>query len=269
VARKAAQHFSSHCHWLHSKPILQENDLAMSDLSVSADAERGQWLVLFAHDLRKPLCRLISGLYTLHDMLAAGDDELLPVVMRIINDSGADLLQMLDAMPIDGESARPPVMRACSLYTLVERILGSWQNAAQRPNVTLINELPEGLPMLCADEGQVLRLLWNLVENAMRYAPNSCVRITALPELRLDAGRALLQIGVLDSGPGVPLELRELIFEYFFRGPQTAHNVVGYGLGLPFCKWMVEQHGGRIWVDDAPEGGAAFWFTLPVCQDSL
>jgi len=240
----------------------------MSALSISTDAERGQWLVLFAHDLRKPLCRLISGLYTLHEMLAAGDDELLPVVMRIINDSGTDLLQMLDAMPIDGEGARPPVMRACSLYTLVERVILSQQNAAQRPNVTLINELPEGLPMLCADEGQVLRLLWNLVENAMRYAPNSRVRITALPELRFDAGRAFLQIGVLDSGPGVPLELRELIFEYFFRGPQTAHNVVGYGLGLPFCKWMVEQHSGRIWVDDSPEGGAAFWFTLPVCNTS-
>jgi signal transduction histidine kinase len=239
----------------------------VSELSLSADSERGRWLVLFAHDLRKPLCRLISGLYTLHDVVAAGEYDLVPMVMRIINDSGSDLLQMLDAMPVNGTTMHSPVMRACSLYTLVERALSSWQSAAQSQNVTLINALPVGLPKLCADESQVLRLLWNLVENAIRYAPNSRVQITASPQPHVEGERALLQIGVLDSGAGVPPPLRERIFEYFFRAPESAEAATGYGLGLPFCKWMVEQHGGRIWVEDAPSGGAAFWFTLPVCLD--
>ncbi|MFQ3535742.1 MAG: HAMP domain-containing sensor histidine kinase [Aggregatilineales bacterium] len=239
----------------------------MSDLPISADSTRSRWLVLFAHDLRKPLCRLISGLYTLHDMLTTVDNEQLATIMRIISDSGDDLLQMLNAMPINFESAQLPTMCTCSIYTLVERVLNSWQNVTQRPSVTLINNLPGGLPNLCADEGQVLRLLWNLVENAMRYAPNSRVQIVALPQPRFEDGRAFLQIGVLDSGSGIPLELRERIFEYFFRAPETASSATGYGLGLPFCKWMVEQHGGRIWVEDSPEGGAAFWFTLPVCSD--
>lgn len=241
----------------------------MSELPVSPDLERGRWLVLFAHDLRKPLCRLISGLYILYDMLTAGEHELVPSVVRIIADSGADLRQMLATMPIGEESARSPVMRSCSLYALVERVLNSFQGAAQRPSVTLINSLPDGLPELCADESQVLRLLWNLVENAIRYAPNSRVQITALPELRFETGRAFMQIGVLDSGSGVLPALRERIFEYFFRAPETASATTGYGLGLPFCKWTVEQHGGRIWVEDSPEGGAAFWFTLPVCHEEL
>lgn len=239
----------------------------MSELSISADSERGRWLVLFAHDLRKPLCRLISGLYTLHDVLAANERDLVPMVMRIISDSGSDLLQMLDAMPVNSEAMQPPIMRACSLYILAERVLNGFQSIAQRQNVTLINALPAGLPKLCADEGQVLRLLWNLVENAIRYAPNSRVQITASPELHTEGERSLLRIGVLDSGAGVPPLLRERIFEYFFRAPESAEAATGYGLGLPFCKWMVEQHGGRIWVEDAPGGGAAFWFTLPVCLD--
>ncbi len=239
----------------------------MSDLSISADAESRRWLVLFAHDLRKPLCRLISGLYTLHDMLTSGYDEQLSMVMRIISDSGDDLLKMLEAMPLNSRSIQSPVLHPCSLYALTERVLSSLQGAAQLQNVQLINALPSELPPVRADEGQVLRLLWNLVENAMRYAPNSRVQITALPEPLFEAGRAFLQIGVLDSGAGVPPDLRERIFEYFFRAPQTAESAAGYGLGLPFCKWMVEQHGGRIWVADAPEGGAAFWFTLPVWSD--
>ncbi|PJF35065.1 MAG: hypothetical protein CUN49_12475 [Candidatus Thermofonsia Clade 1 bacterium] len=240
----------------------------MSNASAHASWDRGQWLVLFAHDLRKPLCRLISGLYTLHDMLTMSDHELLPMVLRIISDSGNDLLQMIDSMPIGDVGAQQPVMRACSLPALVERVLNSWQNAAQRPNVTLVNDLPENPPLLCADESQVLRLLWNLVENAMRYAPNSRVRLTALPEPQIEAGRAFLQIGVLDSGSGVPHELRQRIFDYFFRGSEADSDAIGYGLGLPFCKWMVEQHGGRIWVEDAPGGGAAFWFTLPTCAEA-
>lgn len=240
--------------------------IILSDMSVPpTDVDRSKWLVLFAHDLRKPLCRLISGLYTLHDMLATEDNDLVPVVMRIINDSGADLLQMLDTMPIGSDSTQAPVIRPCSLHALTERVLSSLHNATQAPNVTLVNDLPADLPLLCADESQVLRLLWNLMENAVRYAPGSTVRITVYPELVQHTDTYFLQIGVLDSGNGVPPELRERIFEYFFRAPDTAAVATGYGLGLPFCKWMVEQHGGSIWVEDSPEGGAAFWFTLPIC----
>jgi two-component system sensor histidine kinase KdpD len=69
---------------------------------------------------------------------------------------------------------------------------------------------------------------------------------------------------VADRGPGVPPEEKERIFEKFVRGK---HVGGGAGLGLAICQGIVAAHGGRIWVDNLPEGGCAFTFTLPISQE--
>jgi signal transduction histidine kinase len=72
----------------------------------------------------------------------------------------------------------------------------------------------------------------------------------------------------VDTGPGIPAEARDRVFEKFTqldRGALRGHK--GTGLGLTFCQLAVEAHGGRIWVEDGPEGGAAFCFTLPLAPD--
>jgi signal transduction histidine kinase len=71
----------------------------------------------------------------------------------------------------------------------------------------------------------------------------------------------------VDTGKGIPPELRERVFEKFVQLPKSAlRGHRGSGLGLTFCKLSIEAHGGRIWIDSSPEGGAAFWFTLPIAQ---
>jgi signal transduction histidine kinase len=117
--------------------------------------------------------------------------------------------------------------------------------------------VPKDLPGVWVDEDMLRRVLTNLLENAVKYTPTgSKIYLGA----RQDGEMVLMW--VQDTGPGIPPDERERIFDKFTRlhgsgGPK------GLGLGLAFCRLAVEAHGGQIWVEDGPEIGACFKFTLP------
>jgi len=106
------------------------------------------------------------------------------------------------------------------------------------------------------------RVLGNLLDNGARFSP-------AGGELRLSAhtdtdGSLVIQIS--DQGPGIPEAMRDRIFDLFIQGaasPDTNQHRQNWGLGLAFCKMVVESHGGRIWVEDGPGGGTCFTIELP------
>jgi two-component system sensor histidine kinase KdpD len=119
--------------------------------------------------------------------------------------------------------------------------------------------LPSDLPLVNIDGALLEQLFVNLLENALKYAPGSEVLLSA--ELRAEE----VVVEVRDGGPGVPEGLRKLIFEKFYRPPENQKDG-GIGLGLAICKAIVRAHEGRLWVEEAPGGGAAFRFTLPVAR---
>jgi two-component system phosphate regulon sensor histidine kinase PhoR len=98
----------------------------------------------------------------------------------------------------------------------------------------------------------------NLLENALLYAGKH-------PQITVTLKRNGKQIflEVTDNGPGIPVEYLSQLFKPFFRVPSgNTHNVKGYGLGLSYCKQIVEQHGGTISASNLPTGGSLFWITL-------
>jgi two-component system, OmpR family, sensor histidine kinase KdpD len=109
--------------------------------------------------------------------------------------------------------------------------------------------------LVAADETLLLQVLVNLVENATRYTP-------AGAPLHIAARRVPdgVEIAVSDSGPGVPVGEEEAIFQKFHRAVRTGG---GMGLGLTICRGIIRAHGGRIWSENRPEGGASFRFVLP------
>jgi signal transduction histidine kinase len=99
-------------------------------------------------------------------------------------------------------------------------------------------------------------VLSNLIENAARYSPpESEIRVSAA----VDDGS--LRVAVSDQGPGVARDALPRLFEPFFRGARAQRG--GSGLGLAVARGLVEAHGGRIWAENQPEGGARFSFELP------
>jgi two-component system sensor histidine kinase KdpD len=101
------------------------------------------------------------------------------------------------------------------------------------------------------------QVLVNLLDNALRHAPASPVA------LRAWAGAGTVELELADRGPGIPPGCHQRVFEKFFRLPKDNKDG-GFGLGLAICVAIVDIHGGAIWAEDHPGGGARFRLTLPL-----
>lgn len=149
-----------------------------------------------------------------------------------------------------------------SVATIVARVAPA---AGDRP-VAFVDDAPGLVPI--ADPAAVEQVLWMLLDNAARYAPDGQVRVhvarasrEALGETGRADAEAAVEVAVEDEGPGVPPDERERIFERFARG-STAGDHAGTGLGLDVARGLVTAMGGRIRCERAPGGGARFVFTL-------
>jgi two-component system sensor histidine kinase KdpD len=125
-------------------------------------------------------------------------------------------------------------------------------------------DLPPTLPLVPVDELLLEQVLINLLENAARHTPPG----TAIAVRAWETEGAVC-VEVADRGPGVPPEAEEMVFRKFYRGarPGTddgSDTPAGSGLGLTIAQGIVRAHGGRLWVEPRPGGGAAFRFTLPL-----
>jgi two-component system sensor histidine kinase KdpD len=116
--------------------------------------------------------------------------------------------------------------------------------------------LPRDLPLLKVDAVMIGQVLVNLIENALKYTPAGSPL-----EIGAEISEGEVTVAVADRGPGIPPGQEERLFDKFYRAvPEGAQS--GVGLGLTICRAVVEAHGGRIWAESRPGGGAVFRFTL-------
>jgi two-component system, OmpR family, sensor histidine kinase KdpD len=125
-------------------------------------------------------------------------------------------------------------------------------------------DLPPHLPLVPVDELLIEQVFINLLENAARYTPPGTVMTVRAWE---NGGAVCVEVA--DGGPGIPADVAELVFRKFYRvarpkGDEGNETPAGSGLGLTIAQGIVTAHGGRMWVEPRPGGGAAFRFTLPL-----
>ena len=124
----------------------------------------------------------------------------------------------------------------------------------------LITDIPSDLPDVYADQRRMRQVFLNLRENAFKYTPDGGkVRMAIFHRTS-----QWIEVSVCDSGPGIPVDEQERIFQDRVRLPQTSSTTSGFGVGLSVCRRITEVHGGRIWVVSEPDEGACFYFTVPV-----
>jgi len=241
--------------------------IVLRDVSEEKSVERFRWesTNMIVHDLRSPLSTVISSLRLVQDLIEIGEFNDIGQVINGALNSGENQMQMIESILEIAklETRRVPLtIENWPVNPLIKKAIETMSVQATSASVRLLDCVPPNLPDVRMDAEQIRRVIVNLLDNAVRHTPaNGQVRL----EGRVTANRDEVQIGVIDTGKGIPKADRERIFDKFYQRPHTAlRGHKGVGLGLTFCKLTVEAHNGRIWADEGPEGGAAFWFTLPI-----
>jgi K+-sensing histidine kinase KdpD len=228
---------------------------------------------MIIHDLRSPLMAVTTSLKLLSDMIPA-DNDLKPVVQTTAEAGRRAVRKLLSRVDSLLDIARMESgqlyldLRSAELATLVDSVCIELSPLAHELNVMLSSKVPDDLPALSIDADKVERLLLNLLDNALKFSPTvSSVTIsTHQPDSNHANGR-FVRVDVIDQGPGVPDEYKERLFDRFTEIRGRVGRRRGSGLGLTFCRLVVEAHGGDIWIEDNPQGGSIFSFTLPLAPE--
>lgn len=211
-----------------------------------------------AHDLRTPLTRL-RGTAELA-LQGSGDPVEAKAALADCIDESDRLLHVLEAL-LDISAAEGGAMRLnrdrIDLRTLAERAADLYREVAEDRSITVTCEVPTPVEAL-VDSVRLGQAVNNLLDNALKYTPTGG-RVTLAVRAENDAA----VVTVTDTGPGIPASEREAIFRRLYRG-DSSRSQRGLGLGLSLVKAIVEAHGGKVTVADAPSGGAQFSLRVPL-----
>jgi len=216
---------------------------------------RWQLISWASHDLRTPLASLQAMLEALEDGLAE-PSRYLPAMQQQVKVLGGLIEDLFELARIDA-GAVTLELREAPLAALVERCLSGLEAEAEARKVRLESHVDVDLePVHCAPD-KVERVLFNLLTNALRHTPSDGSVAVSVQPLAAE-----LRVTVEDTGTGLPPESLGKMFDRFWRGDR-ARSGDGAGLGLAIARGLVEAHGGRIWAENRPGGGARVSFTLP------
>jgi two-component system, OmpR family, sensor histidine kinase KdpD len=227
-------------------------------LETEAERLRTALLSSLSHDLRTPLASIEGAASSLLDGGSLSTETRRELAETIVGESRrmtrlvANLLNMVrletGALQVQKEWQPLEEVVGVALIRLDERLAGRLVQTS----------LPPELPLVPIDGLLIEQVLINLIENALKYTPpGSPIEISATANARA------VVVEVADRGPGLPSGEEGRVFDKFYRSRDEGRGV-GAGLGLTICRGIITAHGGRIWAENRPGGGATFRFTLPL-----
>jgi two-component system, OmpR family, sensor histidine kinase KdpD len=224
------------------------------------DQLRGALLNAVSHDLRTPLAAIMASAGSLRQQDVEWTEAERQGFARDIEEEAARLNRLvgnlLDLSRIEGGSLRPQ-KGWYDFSSLLDDVVLRLQPVTRRHRLQI--SVPDDLPALWLDPVEIGEVLFNLVENATKYAPPDT-------DIGIDVRRDgdVVRVSVVDHGPGVPISALPRLFDPFYRVLDGKSRPAGLGLGLAIVKGLVEAHGGQVWAENRAGGGARFVFTLPM-----
>lgn len=257
-------------HWVrvNAAPVLDQAGRLVAGVVVFHDitpvktleAERARTLSFFAHDIKSPLMAAKSLLLRLTGGKLGSLDPRQMEYLRIIsaqNDRAISLaLDFLDVARL-AKSGGALTLAPVDLAALLGELADEYAVRAREAGLAFLAELPATLPVVMADAGRLRRALANLLDNAVSYSAAGEVTLRAAP-----APNGLVEVAVLDQGPGMTAEDLAHLFEPFHRG-NAGKGKEGSGLGLAAVRSIVEAHGGWVEGRNRDSQGAQFRVVLP------
>ncbi len=243
-----------------------------------------------SHDLRNPLSTII-GSADLITMLGPLDERQQRYLDNIKGSADSMLVLIENLLDIARIEAGIELKLApCQFAGVVKEVLGAFKSQARAKDIALKAELPSILPPIHCDHDRMRQVMDNLVSNAIKYTQDGgmvtvqvqCVEAEELAAWKIQKSLSLIPhfrssieylasyadwliVSVTDTGIGIARQHQEHLFEKFYRvGGETTKDIEGSGLGLAIVRSIVEQHGGRVWVESQLGEGSTFTFALPV-----
>ena len=224
---------------------------------------RDDLMKMIVHDLKTPLTSVLATL----EMLSDGDFGEITTPQKVaigdVESKSEDLLALIDDILEVARIEETNITLALAPMApgaLLAELVHEWGHRFQQEQTTVAVSVADDAPVFTGDKGLIKRVFSNLIQNAVTHS-SSPVHLELAARR---AGHGVL-FTVTDNGPGIPPEYHEVIFRKFGqvempRTPRTRSS----GLGLTFCKLVVERHRGRIWVNSAEGKGSSFYIELPV-----
>ena len=239
----------------------------MRDITEEREIEQTREAITetIVHDVRSPMSAIVGALELLSDSLSDTDNPIIEQALLVAQRSANRVLslteELLDIARL--QSGRMEIeFENIDLYSLVSELMIEYTALANDNSVIIRNNVPDQIPTIRADQDKLIRIITNLVDNAIKFSPEGGhVIISAESETS-----QFLTIKITDFGTGVPQDYRAKIFERFVQVPGQRSRRRGTGLGLAFCRLTIDAHGGKIWVDPNPEGGSIFAFNIPIAS---
>ena len=227
------------------------------------DSMKDEFVSTVSHELRTPLSSIRAFSEILQDdvnMDPQQRQQLSGIVVQETERLTRLVEKVLDFTKIES-GAYQWVGEKLDLVSVVDEALAATSQLARNRNIRVVREVPGDAVWVTGDRDRLVQVIINLLSNALKY----CEPDTGLVLLRLTRSNTEIRLEVVDNGPGIRREEHERIFEKFHQIRDAARGKPqGTGLGLAICKTIIENYGGRIWVESDPGCGARFVFTLPV-----
>lgn len=217
---------------------------------------------MIVHDLKNPLAGVLGFAEIMHARAKKqGLTEFEQLLQKILYQANTLLDMVNNILEVHKmEDGSMEIQKdVAHLATLASHAIRQVEMSAKQKEITLSTDMPPDMPPILVDQTKIIRLIANILSNGIKYTPEKgSIRIHAT--VREDD----ILIGISDTGKGIPAEYLGSIFERFAQIDRKQQGkAASVGLGLYFCKLVVEAHGGKIWAESEPGKGSTFYFTLP------
>jgi signal transduction histidine kinase/CheY-like chemotaxis protein len=245
--------------------LANERVSALRLIAEEAERARGEFVARVSHEFRTPLNMVIGMVGLMVENPEVYSEELPPDVqmdLEIVHHNGRHLLSMInDVLDLSQADAGRLVLHRelVRLSEIVDSALTVVRPLVEKKRLWLHVDVAGDLPVVDCDPTRIRQVILNLVSNAARFTDAGGITVQAVQRDRQIA------LSVTDTGPGIPAEDAETIFEPFSHRSDTLfRDTDGSGLGLSISKRFIELHGGRMWVESELGAGSRFLFELPI-----